>query len=469
MEHLREFTIYGLRKNPFPHHGSFPVGDEDEETYANIFCGNSELKRAVEAKVSLLREGEGSSIVLVVGEYGAGKTHVLKYMEHMAQARFPGVIPLYIKRMEVASMLELYRCIVRAMEQKLTRDFLVLLAAQAHRAPPPRVRSFPDMERALAHLMAGDMAALRWIEGLDLSREELDRMEVSESLNSSSAVDALVVLVDLLWRFGRNKLLVLVDEFEETFVMSSRQDLVRFYSDLRQLLDKLPEGALLVLSATTIVLKDPEKSLSLLNPALDSRISDSDRISLKRLSTREVVEMLKGYLRAFRTPEAKGLVSDSFPFTEEALIRIAELSGGMPRNALKMASTCLSEALRRGVRSVDEVFVLEVLEEGGERREEHEEVEVRIARDRGGGARESEVREERKVEEEEIVRIDLSYVKRRIMEVLREEGSIRDSDLRRRVGVSKELYLEGIRALARQGLLHRKKRGRGYRVYLGRE
>ncbi len=449
------YERYGLRKNPFPHHGSFPVGDPDEGRYSSILVGRDELKRELDRRLVSLREGEGSAVLLLVGRYGMGKTHALKYLEHAARRRYDGVIPVYVKGLKSASMLGLLSEVVKSLDSQLGRDFLRDLARAALRSPPGRLARMPDMAVALQGIASGDTSALAWLQGAQLGRTELRRLGLVMNLDDHSAVDALSALVDIIWGVLGRKLLILVDELDEALSSSTRDQVASFYSGIRQLIDKLPEGALLVFSASEAVLRDEEFGIAALNPALESRLWGAwDVLVLGPLKDGEIREMIRRYLRAFRTPEAAGMVEDNYPFTDEALSAIAEISRGIPRSALRLASICLAEGLERGFRNVDGDLVREVARQESERVEEARS-EVRAARRRS--------RRRKKVIEPIL---DEAHAKRKVLEALSGVGSLAQSELKRKVKLPGPLYERAILTLEREGRVQRRKRGGGYRVYL---
>ncbi len=448
------YERYGLRKNPFPHHGSFPVGDPDEGRYSSILVGREGLKGELDRRLVSLREGEGSAVLLLVGRYGMGKTHALKYLEHAAKRRYDGVIPVYVKGLRSASMLNLLSEVVRSLDSQLGREFLRDLAKAVLRRAQTRLARMPDLRAALRGVASGDTSALAWLQGAQLGRAELRRLGVIMNLDDHSAVDVLSALVDIIWGVLGRKLLILVDELDEALSASSKDQVASFYSSIRQLIDKLPEGALLVFSASEAVLRDEEFGIAALSPALESRLWGAwDVLMLGPLTGGEIREMIRRYLKAFRTPEATGMVEDEYPFTDGALSAIAEISGGIPRSALRLASICLAEGLERGFRNIDGDLVREVARQEAERVEEVRS-EVRAARRRAKRAKTIEPI------------LDEAHAKRKILEVLSGVGSLTQSELKRKAKLPKPLYERAIEALEREGLVERRKRGGGYRVYL---
>jgi len=117
----------------------------------------------------------------------------------------------------------------------------------------------------------------------------------------------------------------------------------------------------MVLASTPSLLRDEEKGIAALSPALRSRISDENTVILSPLDAKGIRTMIISYLREFRLPSVRKLMN-TYPFTEEAISLIADLSKGIPRNALMIASVALREGLSKGKKEIDESFIRTVLE-----------------------------------------------------------------------------------------------------------
>ncbi len=358
---MADYRKYGLIRNPFPLHGSFPLDDEYEERYAKLLIGREELKEKLRKKLENLRTGESSAVVLLLGDYGTGKTHCLKFMEYWAKRKYRNIVPLYFKGLPGPKMKDLLRAFLDSLEGSLGRDYLTKLASKSLDVERSNLVDTKNFLLALASKNQGKVIpALRWAKGYGLSDQMREKLGLVSDLDETVARDVLSTLLRLIWEVRGSKTLLLIDEVEELLKYEST-DLYDFYSGLRSLIDTVSTGMMMVLASTPSLLRDEEKGIAALSPALRSRISDENTVILSPLDAKGIRTMIVSYLREFRLPSVRKLMN-TYPFTEEAISLIADLSKGIPRNALMIASVALREGLSKGKKEIDESFIRTVLE-----------------------------------------------------------------------------------------------------------
>ncbi|GEM_PF-3790861 len=358
---MADYRKYGLIRNPFPLHGSFPLDDKYEERYAKLLIGRDNLKELLRKKLENLRAGESSAVLLLLGDYGTGKTHCLKFMQHWAIRKYRNIIPLYFKGLPGPKMRDLLRTFLDSLEGILGRDYLMKLASESLNVERSGLVDTKNFLLALASKNRSKVIpALRWAKGYGLSDQMREKLGLVSDLDESVARDVLSTLLEIIWEVRGTKTLLLIDEVEE-LLKYDQEDLYDFYSGLRNLIDTVSTGMMMVLASTPSLLRDEEKGIAALNPALNSRISDENTIILSPLDSIGIRAMIISYLREFRIPSVKKLMS-TYPFTEEAINLIADLSRGIPRNALMLASIALREALSKGKKQIDDAFIRTILE-----------------------------------------------------------------------------------------------------------
>lgn len=446
-----DYGYYALRRNPFPHHGSFPLDDEEEKTYALLMIGREELKKKLDAKLKSLREGESSALVLVIGDYGAGKTHCLKYMEHRSRDKYHNIVPLYIKTVPGPGMTHLLQAFVKSVEATVGREYLSNLAKR-YLSSNVGVRCSPDIKNFLkAMAMGREVVALRWVMGYPLQPEERKELGIVSDVDEIMAREVMSTILRLSWRVSHLKILILIDEVEE-LLKYGKDQVYNFYAGLRDLIDNVSVGMMTVLAATPALVHDEEKGLAILNPALMSRISKENVVTLPPLDKESIKRMLVSYLRAFRTSGTLKY-ADLYPFTEDALDVIAKVSDGIPRTALKIAGLVLSEGLSKRKVVIDSDFVREVIDV---KKELLEEILVKPPAPRPTAP--PPPRDGREA------------IKLRVMKALERVGEVTRSELYRKAGRgmgSKEFY-KLLDEMAKEGKIRlvKPRRGRGFRVRL---
>lgn len=454
-----DYSIYGLRRDPFPHHGSFPLNDDEEEKYASLLIGREELRKKLDGRLKNLREGESSSLVIILGDYGMGKTHCLKFMQYRATSKYTNIIPLYMKGLPEPSMVALLRALVEALEERHGRDFLVNLARRFLGSRSDRIRLQPDIESFLSAMATEkEILALRWVKGFRLGIEERKEVKITSDPDESVARDVIASLLRVIWDVLKVKTLLLVDEVEEV-LKYDKSTLYGFYSGLRDLIDRVPVGMMMVLAATPALMADEEKGISALNPALISRISEENVIYLAPLDEEKTKGLIVSYLKAFRTPQTKEYASH-YPFTEKSLEIIAKKSKGLPRASLMIAGMVLREGLSRRKRVLDENFVDEVLDA---KKYDLENIFI---------TQEPRPKPEMRPEPTPMTLEPLDEtraLKLKIVKLLeREKGTMTASSLKEKAGkkMNKAEFTALLREMAAEGSLRLKRVGGGYRVYL---
>ena len=439
-----DYSSYALKRNPFPRHGSFPLGDQDEEIYALLMVGREEVKEKLDQMLRNLRHGEPSCVTLILGEYGTGKTHCLKYLEYRSRKKYDNIIPIYVKGLAGPGVRYLLKAILDSIEDTLGREFLTKLgkAYLSKGVPQSDVRSFYS---ALA--TGKEVIALRWAKGYPLTMKERERLKVTSDVDEHMARDLMASLFRAIWTLLGFKVLVLIDEVEE-LLKHEEKELMDFYSSLRYLIDTVPEGMMLVLSATPALVKDPRKGVAALSPALMSRLKAEDSLLILRpMEGVDVRRLLTSYLKAFRIPKARGL-ADTYPFEPDALDLIVRKSEGIPRNALMLANQALREGLTRKKHVIDASFLREVLKIEVE---EEQKVVISIGGERGKVAEPKDGKDK----------------KVKVIKLLEQSGGAATfSSLRNRVRMGKEEFMALMKEMEEEGVLELKKVGRGYRVIL---
>ena len=454
------YERYGLPFNPFPK-GSFPVEDEYEKEYAKILVGSKEVIRKIKDLIKSFEHGDNPPVVAVVGDYGFGKTHILKHIQYEVMEKISVGLPIFIKGLQNPSSLELYKKMMEFIRNHYGDEFIEDMAKSLikNNAIEHIRRVWADYAKALEHIVAGRKKAMIWIIGGRLGTEEMANLEIYSNIEENNAKNAIIALAKAIF-YGKNaRLIVLIDELEGVFGHESMEDLRRFYDNLRNLIDMLQREAMFVLACPPSVLLG-KQSFRKLHPALFDRIYEAI-IELKKLSEDEAIKLVEDYIMTFRKSEVRLLYSPTYPFTEDAIREIYSASGGVPRRLIMIARGMLEAAARKRLTEISLSFVRKILS-GEEIKEEPEDEELKLV--------EEAIKEtEREKEAEEIVKeYELKGIEAQIVKKLREseDNSLPMSKLSREVGMPYEIIYRKCKNLESRGVVTVKKRGSGYRVYL---
>lgn len=263
----------------------------------------------------------GRGVLTIVGGYGMGKTHVLKYLKYTAEQRgYRGVYVASPGRSFMdfyLSVLEnLFDVVVNSPED--VKNTVFKHALELYRKVEGELGVYVK-----SWLLGFSIpASIRYKLGLigNIS-EQLATKFLSESLNVAARKLSAV--------------LVLLDEVE-TLLMLPRNARATYAELLRELVDNLPPSVGLALSMTPACWDE----LSSLNPALTRRLSGG-LLYLKPLRREHAREFVALYFS-----ELSNLIGD------DALDFIHEVSNGVHGELLKYTSIVIEEALARGLRHV---------------------------------------------------------------------------------------------------------------------
>lgn len=379
-------TLAKLTHNPFT-----LVPDEK----VTIWAGYPELRQQLLDIIDSCRSDRVglSEFAILHGELGAGKSHALRYLRHWITDEEKGDYQspcVYLDTLKVAasmSFVALYRKIMEALipHIKETADWLDLAIEEAAKrripdsrrqeqdreidtlyADPSLTPGYPPLALLLKEVKRGSHGGSQ--EGLSLLLGEklggAGAMRKYQSYNMTGPIESeydatkcLGAYVNLCTRgtttlvdgdvLARNKAFYFFFDELETVNDFRPQEALSMNQGLRDLINACPENCCFLFGMTG----DVRDIYGLLTRPVIRRMS-REPLMIQPLTSEEAVQFLKQVLKGRRTDPGD---PDEYPFDEEALVAIAELT------QLKTPSE-----LFRGCRRVLEKSVLSgALQEGG--------------------------------------------------------------------------------------------------------
>lgn len=454
--------LYGLKINPFPLQGSFPLDSEYEQTYAMCYTADKNIMTKIDEIIKSIKYGEASPVILVIGGYGFGKTHLLRYMYYRITQQISEVYPIYIKNITEPTALSLYKATINGLYRSYGREFFIKLAEKAIKLPEQKITIIRDLMPVLVEILpkiaTNDNTALRWLFVESLSADEINELKIIHPITEDNAVNALQALVKMIYYTYNIKLILLIDELEETIAGQETPVIRNFYKALRDIVDTT-RGEIYYVFATSPIVIQGARSIPDLHPALFSRIR-GEEIWLKKLSKDMLIELARKYLSEFRIPRVKYYYDPLYPFTEESIEKIYEVARGVPRTALRLLGKALQIAARKNKKTIDPLFIDGIISGKIETEEKQEKEEIeKIIEEAIEGSEEQEIKTER----------DLTNVlKRRTIKRLEKAHgkTLTLSELARILKVPYDIALKTCREMQKENKVVLKRAGRGYRVYL---
>lgn len=371
-----------LTSNPFTLVPTDPV---------TTWAGYSDLKSTLLDTVQSCRSDQVglSEFAILYGELGTGKSHALRYLRHVIseqeeeQYSAPCV---YLETLKLAANVNFLALYKKVMDQLIphireTAGWLDIVIEDTARQRVPNGRrseqdeeidriyanpevtpGYPPLARLLRGINSGSTEALSVLLGEKLSGG--NAMKKYDGFGMTGAVDSeydatrcLGAYVNLCTRgtralregevMARNKAFYFFFDELEIIADFRPQEALSINQGLRDLINACPENCCFLFGMTG----DVRGIYGLLTQAVIRRMS-RDPLEIQPLSTDDAVDFLKQVLRAHRSDADD---PDEYPFLEEALMSIAEVT------QIKTPSE-----LFRGCRRVLEKSVLTgALSEGG--------------------------------------------------------------------------------------------------------
>lgn len=345
---------------------SYTIGvpDKTRSIWAEMKDIQTELDRFIEAPFK-----DELSIVVILGDYGAGKTHSLNYIRHAIikkKGKKLKVIPfdypfsnfiLFLEKLESFLPLEEIFSLVKQSIEKRKSNVVKILKEGYDNEILDSVLIFerardlvlktvypdinPDLRIILARLIATETQeifdlAKKWLIGGPLTPNQLRELGVSGKITTSNAADISADYLRIYVSEG-GRIVILIDEFEDLGVIGTRQSLV----DFRHFLDRNLPRLKIVITLTDAAFEGIRTGRSNFvrkgYPPLHSRLNASKKIRLSNLNKKKTKEFILEYLVA-RNKALNGKVRVS----RKTVGAIHNRTDGSPR---LLASLCQNIAL----------------------------------------------------------------------------------------------------------------------------
>ena len=211
---------------------SFIIDPKINEADARFYFGQDTVKQAITRQLRHSYVGNVPKMLLV-GQYGSGKTQMLFYVRHMLlneppptlKAK-PHIVMLDIEMRSKSNHKDLHLQLMEGIGKGVVSDWVESIAKKGLNLEDELRKLFDDdnVVRAVVKLIVGgiDYLAWRWLTGQDLSTKELEQLRVTRNLGQIGAgamVDELVGIGRLAELLGE-KIVFLMDEAERFLAVS---------------------------------------------------------------------------------------------------------------------------------------------------------------------------------------------------------------------------------------------------------
>ena len=312
-------------------------------------------------RLNELDSGEGHRAIAIVGEYGSGKSYILRWLERVAFAERK-VLSYYFENPEVR-FYDLANALLRRIGRKRFAKLLYELADEyrkrrqghlfgdgfeayiASSPAKPSPYQIEDFQNALKKASVTDDDEIAYcLARVVVETARTPYFEYRHFVTSKSGSYVAekqehrffgAVLRVLRLGEGVERVAFLLDEFEQVSLHQklTRKDAQDYLVTLKRLLDVTESGDLWIVLAMT---PDAAENTNRLDPAFWSRCY---RFDVKPLTKAEAARLVKRRLRR---------IDGGFPFADNFIDALQATTLANPRRLVKVFHVAMNEATRRG-------------------------------------------------------------------------------------------------------------------------
>lgn len=368
----KNFAKYGLSSNPFPYVG---VPNEKALLYANR---RKELKEVEECIKSSLN-GTSSHLVLI-GSYGNGKTHTLKFIKKEIDTQLTNVIALYLAS-PGEKMLSLYSnfmyefglenlerlvwqflefcCGTKNLRKKVNEGEVLLpeILEMGKKRLFNEIK-YTDFANGFLRIIMEESKFVSWkyLCAEPIIHEQRRDIDVVTCIDTDDkALRAFLSIKKVFELIGKKAICLCIDEFESIEYLHPLLK-QKMLNNIRHLIDLCPSGLCLVIGCAPEIWVDIVKQYH----AFSERIFR--QVTLKALEKEDFQTFFTSYLKGYRI---EGFTNKSplFPFTEDAITEIHQQAEGNIRRALMICNRAIDKSLELELDSIDAKTIQKIFEE----------------------------------------------------------------------------------------------------------
>ncbi|MEM3551384.1 MAG: DUF2791 family P-loop domain-containing protein [Candidatus Bathyarchaeia archaeon] len=383
---VRDYPKCFLTRNPFP---SAAIPEE----VPIITVDREPIIRHFQDVIAHLYQYGDSVVTVLVGDYGSGKSHLLRVFKHSVNSQLlqldEPMLAVYIKS-PGRSMLDFFFNFLEDLGRPLLTDFSIKVIkeylqrtwakSQRHIFDREMRKKFEQGETPVEYILRASTindliteikrevfasvksqdlvsaflflahpdyssTAWRWLLGEKLSREERESILVDTSISDTKEAYLMMQSTfELLRLIGIKSLVLLVDELEKIVLIPAVQR-SQYQDDLRHLIDDNPKG----LGVFFAIAPAQWSMLSREPTALQRRLAGNIQL-LDNFDEERIKELIRGYLSISRTEEfSKEKIKEKFPkcevelcpFTLDSIKLISEKTKGRVSDVIMLCRKAL--------------------------------------------------------------------------------------------------------------------------------
>jgi P-loop Domain of unknown function (DUF2791) len=391
------YAKYYLLGDPFP---AFTITEEAPK----LFVDRVTLMHDIQRYILDLHSSGDSDAFLILGDYGTGKTHILKFLKHQINSSLANLendraLAIYVR--PGGSMLDFLANFVSSLGLDFltvtVKDYIDNLGASptrtAAKAPVPLfgdtsflkkgLQSRVDFVRAhagnvlLQAVGSSDLlsviaafydpksriAAWSWLRGMPITAQDRKEMQIAATIKEEGVLPILNGLIQFLHASRYKTIFILFDELEEVAELSDEAHRYVYLSRLRQLIDDNHRGMGIIFTVTDAgwdqIRAASEPLVRRIEQERQHVLEPFDVDTAKRLVENYLIVGREGYCRSTKSTaeqiehnirkDVPSIADPSlFPFSSEIIETIVRRSHGRVGSILRDLKILIKMGYREG-------------------------------------------------------------------------------------------------------------------------
>lgn len=399
----KDYSKYYLKMNPFP---TSAVPEEVPPFTADREREKEHFKNMIGELINNNR----TSVTVFVGEYGSGKSHLIRAFKHVVNKQLfsfsDGAYAIYV-RSPGRNFLDFYMEFIDDIKRENLTVFAERIISDYIANNRSTVKKFiyddelkkrinvieEDIPLLLQSSMIIDMFkdianknfttlkntdvlysllytahptlsaySWKWFLGSKLTRDEMEYINVRSSIdNPRTAYAVLNDFIKILNIIGIRYVVVFADELEKLTTIPSNLRTV-YQDDLRHLIDDYPHGMGIFFAITAFHWQQLNKETTALTRRLEDYV-----YGLELFKAEQVKELIEKYLEYGRMTEfdkskmIKECEPTLYPFTNESVEEIYALTQGVCSKIIRLCRKCIEYLIEEGKGGVVTVDLVQKL------------------------------------------------------------------------------------------------------------
>jgi len=371
---VAEFSKYRLKDNPF-----------DIFSYKHEMANRKKEWDSLNKALVSSFKGRGPRFLVLLGDYGMGKTYTLEHVHRWVVEERPDVFVAY------GNVLASERLAIQESEPKwgkfgidlVTRIFDSVGGEKLAKVlQKVKLKSFTSkFVKVFEGLRDGNEIAFKYVTGQKLWAKDFRELEVDSAIiDSPTGLELLFDFLRVIKLGGYSNFLLLLDEFEYITAVYGEISITKILNTFRQIFDNFgdyevrysgqiakPVFLFAVSPGGWHRLEELQKASIKktggggIAPFM-RRIRESDKIPLGPFTREDSLELVRIRLSEARVGEVK---ESLFPFTKGCVEYVHEVSFYKPGDVIKYCGILLEDSLEEGLEKIDQNDAKRILQKYG--------------------------------------------------------------------------------------------------------